>query len=485
MLSLINTNRMTPPIAPVGLDYVAGAARRAGLEVELLDLGLAEDPGAAMADYFARTQPELVGLSFRNVDDCFWPGNAWFVPELAETVGRLRRLTDAPIVLGGVGFSIFPERIVEHCGAEFGLRGDGEGAIVELTAELRGDRRFDRVAGLVWREDGTLRSNGAAWPAELSVPADRDTVDNATYFRLGGQVGLETKRGCNRQCIYCADPLAKGTAARLRDPAEVADEVESLLAQGVDVLHLCDSEFNIPAEHARAVCEEFIRRRFEGRVRWYTYMAVVPFDAELAGQMRRAGCVGINFTGDTASQAMLAAYRQPHRQEDLARAVQLCRDNGMAVMLDLLLGGPGETPETAAESIRFIRKIDPDCAGAALSVRLYPGTRIAAMLAAKGPLEANPGIHRRYEGPIDLLKPTFYVSPALGQQPARLVRDLIAGDPRFFEPADPTASGGGDDEGADPYADYNYNENRALAEAIAAGARGAYWDILRRMRGDG
>jgi hypothetical protein len=30
MLTLINTNRMVPPIAPVGLDYVAAAARRAG-----------------------------------------------------------------------------------------------------------------------------------------------------------------------------------------------------------------------------------------------------------------------------------------------------------------------------------------------------------------------------------------------------------------------------------------------------------------------
>lgn len=82
----------------------------------------------------------------------------------------------------------------------------------------------------------------------------------------------------------------------------------------------------------------------------------------------------------------------------------------------------------------------------------------------------------RYQGPIDLVRPTFYVSPALGQRPARLVRELIAGDPRFFEPADD------EPEVSEPGANYNYNANTALAEAIAAGARGAYWDILRRMR---
>jgi radical SAM superfamily enzyme YgiQ (UPF0313 family) len=482
LLTLINTNRMLPPIAPIGLDYVAGAARQAGAEVELIDFCLADDPAAAMAAYFARRQPDLVGLSFRNIDDCFWPGSVWFVPELAATVRTLRTLTDAPLVLGGVGFSIFARQIVEFTGADFGIRGDGEPAIVALLTELKGSRRFKRVDGLVWWQDGTLRVNRPSWPQELAVPTCRDMIDNPTYFRRGGQIGLETKRGCNRQCIYCADPLAKGTLLRGRKPADVADEVETLLAQGVNVLHLADSEFNVPGEHAQAVCEELIRRRLGERVRWYAYLAAVPFDAALAESMRRAGCVGINFTSDAASVAMLATYRQPHRREDLMTAVRLCRANGIAVMTDLLLGGPGETPETAAESIGFFKELDPDCAGAALGIRLYPDTPAAAIVAAEGPLETNAGIHRCYEGPIDLLRPTFYVAPTLGPRPARLVRELIAGDPRFFEPADdaPEAIAGDD-----PCADYNYNQNQPLVDAIAQGARGAYWDILRRMRGVG
>ncbi|MGQ9576308.1 MAG: B12-binding domain-containing radical SAM protein [Thermoguttaceae bacterium] len=479
MILLINTNRMMPPIAPVGLDYLTGALRSAGREVELLDLCLTDSPQAAIRACLARRQPELVGITFRNVDDCFWPGHSWFVPELIETVACVRAGCDAPIVLGGVGFSVFAERLVQQTGADFGIRGDGEQALIALAEQLQGPGRFERVPGLIWRQDGAYRANPPAWPEVLSIPPGREAVDNATYFRRGGQIGVESRRGCNRACIYCADPLAKGTSVRLRSPSEVAEEIQSLLAQGVDVLHLCDSEFNIPPDHARAVCEELIRRRLGQRVRWYAYLAVVPFDAELAGWMRQAGCVGINFTGDSASAAMLATYYQPHRQEDLAKAVRDCRAEGIAVMIDLLFGGPGETPQTVAETIQFIRRIDPDCAGAALGIRLYPGTRLAAMLAAKGPLDQEPGIHRAYEGPIDLLRPNFYVSPALGQEPARLVRDLIAGDQRFFEPADPSPIPA---DGRSPYADYNYNQNQALVEAIAAGARGAYWHILQQIR---
>ena len=476
MITLINTNRMAPPIGPVGLDYVAGAARAAGIDANVLDLCLAADPELALRQGLGAGGVELVGLSFRNVDDCFWPSAEWFVPRLGETVRAIRQLTDAPIVLGGVGFSILPERIVEHTGADFGIRGDGEQAVVSLYRQLGGRRRLEKVPGLIWRDDGQLRSNPPAWPETLSLPTGRDAIDNAAYLRLGGQGGLETKRGCNRKCIYCADPLAKGYRPRLRPVGEVADEAESLLGQGVDVLHLCDGEFNVPYEHALAVCEEFIRRRLGERLRWYTYMAVTPFDPPLAGAMRRAGCVGIDFTGDSACPEMLRRYREAHGPEDLAAAVRLCKDNGMAVMVDLLLGGPGETRETVAETIEFMKRLDPDAVGAPLGMRVYPGTAAAEIIAAEGPLEANPAIRRRYEGKVDFFRPTFYISAALGERPAALVRELIAGDPRFFEPAEDLG------DQADPNANYNYNDNAPLVEAIAAGARGAYWHILRNHR---
>jgi radical SAM superfamily enzyme YgiQ (UPF0313 family) len=260
----------------------------------------------------------------------------------------------------------------------------------------------------------------------------------------------------------------------VRQPGEVADEIESLLAQGVDVLHTCDAEFNLPRDHAMAVCDELIRRRFGEQVRWYAYLAVTPFDRELADAMRRAGCVGINFTGDAASGLMLSAYRQPHRAQDLGRAVQLCREVGIRVMVDLLLGGPGETHETAAETIEFLKGTDVDCVGAACAVRIYPGTGMVEALERQGAIEQNPGLRRKYTGPVDFFRPTFYVSPTLGSDPAALVKDLIAGDERFFEPTaeQPDAE----------TTDHNYNDNTDLVDAIRAGARGVYWDILLDLR---
>ncbi|OHB64246.1 MAG: hypothetical protein A2168_06085 [Planctomycetes bacterium RBG_13_50_24] len=479
MLTLINTNRMAPLIGPIGLDYVAASVEKAGIDVEVVDLGLADQPEKTIKDYFSTREPELVGLSFRNADDCFWPSADWFVPGLKDTIKTIRAMTKAPIVIGGVGFSIFAESIVKHTGADFGILGDGETAITALIRQLQGTRRFKDVPGLIWQENNRIHNNPPSWPNSISSGTARNFIDNPGYFKHGGQCGLETKRGCNRHCIYCADPLSKGTALRLRNPSEVADEVESLLSQGIDVLHLCDSEFNVPRNHAHAVCEEFNRRSLGDKVRWYAYLSPTPFEADLANVMARAGCIGINFTGDSGSESMLRTYRQQHGREDLDTAVKLCRQNNIAVMIDLLLGGPGETPQTVRETIDFIKKIGPDCAGAALGLRVYPGTAMEQIVAKELRDPTNGSIRRKYSGAINLLKPTFYISEALGEQPAELVRDLIAGDRRFFEPAVETDSQAAESGDA---ANYNYNENMLLTQAIREGARGAYWDILRRLR---
>ena len=140
---------------------------------------------------------------------------------------------------------------------------------------------------------------------------------------------------------------------------------------------------------------------------------------------------------------------------------------------------PGETPETVSQTIDYIKQINPDCAGASLGVRIYPGTKMAEMIASEGSPETNPNIRRKYSGPVDLFQPTFYISQALGSQPVKLIKDLIVGDKRFFEPTEQTAP---ETAESGQSTDHNYNDNMELVEAIKKGQRGAYWDILYKLR---
>jgi radical SAM superfamily enzyme YgiQ (UPF0313 family) len=183
--------------------------------------------------------------------------------------------------------------------------------------------------------------------------------------------------------------------------------------------------------------------------------------------MKRAGCVGINFGADSGSDRMLAVLGRDFRVVDIGETVRACREAGLAVMLDLLLGAPGETWDTVAETIELMKVVAPDCVGISLGVRVYPGTPLEVRLARAG--SESQGLI----GDLTGTEPAFYLSPDLDDEPYARIRSMVAGDERFFLPF------GGDER------DYNYNDNSILRNAIQAGARGAYWDILRKMRAGG
>jgi len=466
---LVNPNLMRPPVTPIALDHIGQHLRESGFDVELLDLAFAPSPEAAI-DEAMRRDWLLVGVTIRNIDDSFRASRDFCLARTKGLIDRIRARTDAPVVLGGVGFSIFGRAAMEFCEASHAVRGEGEEPLAQLARSLAESRECDGIPGLLLRKDGHVVENPPFRHGLAAMPPwRRDVVDNPRYLAEGGMVGFETKRGCPEGCAYCADPVAKGRRVLARTPDQVADELEGLVRRGVDVFHTCDAEFNVPREHALAVCEGLARRGLADRIRWYAYAVPDGFDDWLAEAMRRAGCVGIDFTADHADDAMLARLGRSHRAEDLRRTAAACRRHRLAFMFDLLLGGPGETRETIRKTIDVMRELSPSRVGTSLGVRLYPGTPLVASLAAHGPLASNPSISGM-EGNHGLLRPAYYVEAGLGDDIDAYVRALIAGDPRFLFPS-----------GAESAANYNYNDNSVLCDAIRSGARGAFWDILRRL----
>lgn len=470
---LVNPNRMRPPIGPVGLEYVAAGLVRRGYEPVLCDLTFADDWRSTLDRAVTNSRPLAVGFSVRNLDDTFFASQDFVLEDTTEMIRHVQRGTDAPVVLGGIGFSCAPIATLAYTGANYGIMGEGENAFADLLDCLVSNRSVDVVAGLVYRLDGgrvVMNSPRAIEPDSLPAPSRR-LADNVRYYAEGGQAGVEGKRGCPATCIYCPEPGAKGSRTRTRTPQSVADEVEDLLDQGISTFHFCDSEFNLPAEHARAVCEEFVRRGLGSKVRWYVYASVRPFDVDLAQVMARAGCVGINFGVDHADEGMLRRLGRPYGREDIRTAAAACRSAGLALMFDLLFGGPGESCETIARAIEFVREVKPDRAGLSCGVRLYPGTLLAKRIREEGPLDKNPNLHGFTIENDSFLRPIFFVESGIEGNVFQYVSSLVRGDKMFFH-TDPTESDG----------NYNYNDNSVLVNAIRDGARGAYWDILRKLQ---
>ena len=469
---LVNPNPMKPPVMPLSLDYIGSACHDAGINVDLVDCSVDRNWRKTLM-YALEGNPILVGITIRNIDDSYFASRDFSLQRILPVIEEIKRLTKAPICLGGVGFSIFPFEVMEFCKAPFGIRGDGENNLVKLALALKEKTGMEKVPGLIWKKSGRYNINPTA-PMRLEKMdlSARSLIDNRYYFENGGQVGFETKRGCSLSCTYCPEPYIKGKDVRLRHPLNVVAELTNLYSRGVNVFHTCDSEFNCPHSHAVAVSRAVVESKLGNKIKWYAYCSPHHFSEELAGLMRQAGCVGIDFGADHGDHNMLRRLGHHYSPNDLIRIRDICAKNDIICMFDLLLGSPGETRESIETAIRLMKKIKPERVGISLGVRLYAVTAMGKQIvaASKGNLSENPSLFGDLKNNESLLRPVFYCDARLGDDVEDWLHDLIGDDPRFLL-----------GRRTDAELNYNYNDNPELAKAIALGHRGAFWDILRRV----
>lgn len=460
---LLNTNIEHPLVSPVGLEYVGESVIEAGVPVHVVDLAFEMNWRKVLSVELSKLAPLLVGVTVRNVDDSSFITRKSFLPWIREIVAEVRKLTDGFILLGGVGFSIMPETVLEASNADAGVSGDGEEILPILLECLMRGKNFTRVPNLIYRQNGKLVFNPRVYTDLRRLPPPRRHLfDNRRYEELGAMVGIETKRGCSQKCIFCADPVARGRRVRLRPPQTVVLELRDLLERNVSWFHLSDSEFNLPIDHAKDVCREIIQAGIADKVHWYTYCAPVPFDRELIQLMKEAGCAGINFGVDSLDDGQLRRLGRTHTVTDVRELVYLLNRERLNYMFDLLVGAPGETEETVRITIEKARELGIPLIGIASGVRVYRGSPLGIMV-DNGLIKEGLQLG---EGKYD---PLYYLSPPLSDDAAALIKEIVGGDNRFLVLSSPEENGS-----------YNYAGDETLSRLIEEGARGAYWDILRQ-----
>jgi radical SAM superfamily enzyme YgiQ (UPF0313 family) len=358
-----------------------------------------------------------------------------------------------------------PDIAVQTTGADGGIAGDGEDAIVTLAQAILHKDDIEPLANLVFRKNGTIVCNPRKNVDLAHLPApSRSIFNNKQYEMQGAMVGIETKRGCSQDCIFCADLTAKGTQLRIKPPKIVAQEFGNLVAQGVTWFHLCDSEFNLPIAHAKDICHALIDSGLNNRIHWYAYCAPFSFDRELMMLMKRAGCNGINFGVDSLDDGQLRRLGRHYSGDDVKQLTDLLNQENFNYLFDFIVGAPGETLATVQTTIERIRRYGVVAAGMAVGARVYPNTRLDRTLAnATSPEGLRPVHDRKSETPV------FYLSPSLGEDVTGFVRGLVGNDQRFMVLAAPGEQGS-----------YNYAGDDLLSRLIQKGARGAYWDILKK-----
>ncbi len=349
---------------PLSLMYLASSLQKAGHEVKILDLYAEPLPPAQALEEMLRFKPELAGFST-------YPGS---MDEAYSLVKALRAAAPGVfIVLGGLYASYLPEIALSQCPADAVVLGEGEAALAELAAAVGGGGELTKVAGLCCRKAGsTFRTAPRAVSPEIdSLPWPAYDLINFDAYRLpptravtGGRVSsVLSARGCNFNCSFCSHHYGYFCRVRSRRPEEVVKEMRHVAEKyGVKEFRFEDCAFTAEPERAKKICA-LLKENLPG-LAWNCDVRADTASEELFSAMREAGCRRVFLGVETGSQKMLGELgaNKDIRLDQVRETVKLAKKHGLRINCSFVLGLPGETRETALESLAFALELDPDYA---------------------------------------------------------------------------------------------------------------------------
>jgi radical SAM superfamily enzyme YgiQ (UPF0313 family) len=396
-----NTERMNMVTIPLGLGQVAATLRRAGHEVVLLDLMSEGDPADAIRRAIEKTRPGAIGISVRNIDDQCRANPRFLLAQVKPVVESCRGCTDAPIVLGGAGYSIFPDAALAYLGADLGVCGDGEEVFPILLERLRtgvdpSDLPGVHVAGRPSARAPSFDGDLAAlpvWDAALETVADPAAPDL--------WVPVQSRRGCPNDCSYCSTASIQGRRIRTRSAREVVEQVARLAHAGYKRFYFVDNSFNLPEHQAFEICR-WMKELVPGAT-WRCILYPHLVGEELVRALAEAGCVEVSLGFESGNPRILREMNKRFSPEDVRRAAEPLAAHGIRCIGFLLLGGPGETRESVEESLAFAASLPLAFLKITVGIRIYPNTPLARRAVADGMIAPDD----------DLLRPRFYLARGL------------------------------------------------------------------------
>jgi radical SAM superfamily enzyme YgiQ (UPF0313 family) len=414
---LVSANTVRTPyyVYPLGLDYVASSISSGHL-VKIADINAGEKTQSIL-ELIRDFKPEVIGISIRNIDNADAAESRNFIKRYRDFIFTVRKNSSAVIVLGGSGFTIFPERLMRVLEPDYGIIGEGERMAAFLEA-LESGRDPSSLPGVI--------APGAreAFPPPFDTAFPRTVMDGTVarfYIARGGMLNLQSKRGCTYRCIYCTYPHIEGTALRLIPADDVADTARRLEQAGARYLYITDSVFNTSYDHSLDVARAFMRKGVS--VPWGAFFAPTRPPEGYYRELHRAGLIHVEFGTEALADQMLASYRKPFQIDDVFYAHKAAIDSGLHVAHYILLGGPGENPDTVRETLENAERLANTVIFFFCGIRIFPHTEIYEIALREGQISESD----------DLLEPVFYQSESISaEEIIRTVEKRAGGRENWF-----------------------------------------------------
>jgi anaerobic magnesium-protoporphyrin IX monomethyl ester cyclase len=342
--------------APDWLAYATAVLEQAGHQALLVDMVARGQDTRQVQDLVRSHTPDYVVL------DSTTPS----IYSDIECARMVKAVSEAKVIMVGPHISALPAETLElAAGAvDAGCIGEYDHTVRDVVEQ------FDRlcsVPGIAYYQSGSVRQTA---PRPLIQDLDAlpfpawHQLDLMKYFdggKLYPYIDIISGRGCPNRCIFCLWPqVMHGTQYRLRSPGNVVDEIEHDIKLCPAVARTGefffeDDTFTVNKQRAIAICEEIMHRNL--KIIFSVNARVDTADAGLFKIMKRAGCRELLAGFESGSQTQLTGMHKNLVLERAYEFMRLAKESGLDVHGCFVIGLPGETEQTASQTLDFSRKI--------------------------------------------------------------------------------------------------------------------------------
>ncbi len=368
-----------PPFIPLGIGYLGAVCEKAGYDVNVIDCQAERLDFDSFRKRIAQTNADVVGLTSTTLT---------YKSALENIRIAKEELPECTTVLGGCHATFWDKNALNECPSlDLVVRREGEITFVELLGKLGKNASLNGVLGVTYREkDGQLVRNedrpfienldDLPFPAHHLLPLKSFHIVGKTIFPL------TTSRGCVYWCDFCTAVRMFGKRYRMRSPKNVVDEIEYLYNKyGQSQFTFYDDAFTVDQQRVVEICDEIKKRKLA--IHWDCETRVDMVTRDLLQKMKDAGCLAVWFGVESGSENVLEKMHKKIKLDQTRLAFRTARELGLMTVASVVLGFPGETEQTALETIKFVRSLDPDDIGFYIATP-YPGTPMYELVKEQG-----------------------------------------------------------------------------------------------------
>ena len=343
-------------LPPLGLMYIAAYLEKETLHrVEILDCPVEKISHNELKEEIKKRNPDVIGITamtFTLID----------VIKTARTAKEVN--PKIKIILGGPHVIIFPEETMKIGEVDFLILGEGERTIKPLLENINRPEELKKIKGLVFRHNGEIINTGRSDFIEnlndLPFPA-RHLTPYKKYFSVLSPrrpvTTMFTSRGCPYKCLFCDRPQL-GKNFRAHSAKNVVNEMVECQKMGIKEIFIYDDTFGVDRQRVLNICSEIKKR--ELTIAWDIRTRVNTVDEEILKSLKDAGCQRIHYGVEAGTQKILNVLRKGITLEHVEKAFTLTKKVGIQTAGYFMIGSPTETKNDILETIKLMKKIDPD-----------------------------------------------------------------------------------------------------------------------------